>query len=81
LVAGYFAFFNEWRALTELTKQATSGCATIRLAPGYYEVGAGYYQGPVCSNTSAGCKSDRQVFEILPDQVIEADFEVFPAGS
>ena len=55
------------------TQVGSSGCATKRLAPGYYEVIASYWKGP-CA-TMSGCRTDLVSFEIEPNGHVEMDFE------
>ncbi len=55
----------------------TSGCRTVSLKPGTYEVIAS--SGiPACleANPDFGCSSGRIPIEIRPDEILEMDFEV-----
>ena len=79
-VNGSFTFFDEnGDFIPELQTQVPSGCATIHLTPGYYAVHANYFKGPICG-TLAGCFAAMDPVEIMPNQVIEMDFEVSPFG-
>ena len=77
-VKGMFQFFNENGNITELTVKVPSGCKTFYLAPGYYEVGGSYWEGP-CA-TEAGCRrasgSESCSFVMEPNEYYECDFEV-----
>jgi hypothetical protein len=76
LVHGYFTFKNEMGDLPDLDEQAPTGCKTMLIPPGYYDISASYYQGPVCSNVI--CGSDLISIEIGPNDYIEIDFVVRP---
>jgi hypothetical protein len=76
LVHGYFTFKNESGNVPDLDEQAPNGCKTMLIPPGYYEITATYYQGPICSNVICGSEFFSIVIE--PNDHLEIDFEVFP---
>ena len=51
----------------------SSGCTTKKLAPGYYEITASYWQGS-CA-TMSGCRANLVSIEIEPNGLVEIDFE------
>ena len=64
---------NQYSHENSTIQVGSSGCATKRLAPGYYEVNASYWKG-TCA-TMSGCWADLVSIEIEPNGLIEMDFE------